>query len=145
MSIIAGASYYIKVCENDNQKVLIYNVSGDLLQELQLEKSEYIYSSVARIDRMLDPACVNLARPAGVVIGYHIKLGRTISFIDKNDKVIECQCYNGPSDLEGLVDCQKNGPDHEYSYKLDYDWMLEHKIPVIDKYEAERPRLCDII
>lgn len=142
MSIIKNSSYYIPVNKRETgiHKAIIYDVDGNQLKEVPLLISEYYYSSSYRIDKMLDPTYVGKARPAKVVIRYHIKLGKTIYLFDKNDNVIGYQRYDGPFDLEGLVDHQLH---HGYSIKVDYEWMLENNIPVIDSYS--RGNWCSLV
>ena len=138
MSIIKNSSYYIPINRNEPavHKAIIYDVDGNQLNEIPLLLSEYYYSSSDRLDKMLDPACVGKARPAKVVIGYHIKLGRTIYLRDKNDNIIGYQRYDGPLDIAGLVDHQLHGKNYEYSLKVDYNWMLENNVPVTDSYSG---------
>lgn len=131
--MIPTASYYVTKRDKEIRKAIIYDRDGNELREVPLDPLEFNYSAVGRIDKMLDPEFDGKARPKKIVVGYHIKLGRTIFFFDKNGNSIAYQAYQGPLDLAGLVRSQREG---QYSIRVDYQWILENDVPVSDEYST---------
>ena len=130
---IPNSCYYIM--NNNKEKNIhqadMYDCDGNKLSEIPLEPPEYYHSSSIRLDELLDKNCVGKARPAIIKIGNHIKIGRTIFFVDKNGNTIRYQRYRGPLDLGGLCKHQR---ESDFGYRMDYDWIMENKITVEDNY-----------
>lgn len=139
--MIPTASYAIYTNQRDPpvHHAVIYDQNANELQRVPLEQSEYNYSSVKRIDAMLDPAYTDLARPARVVIGHHIKLGRTIFYYDKHNNLMKYQAYRNPAtDLHSIKDYAMG----RYGYRFDFDWMIANNVPVEARPD---PKLCTLL
>lgn len=136
-----SASYAIYTNQRDPpvHHATIYDQNANELQRVTLEPSEYHYSSVKRVDSMLDPDYVHLARPARIVIDHHVKLGRAIFYYDKHGNLMKYQAYRIPAtDLQSIKDYGMG----QYGHRFDFDWMIANNVPV-----EERPmsKLCTLL
>ena len=143
-TVIPNACYYrIKLIQNTtetsekkNSYAHIYSSDGLLIKSIALTEDEIYTEDYKRINAMLDPLSKNKLHSGKFVITGDNILGLypVLHVYDRNDIEIVSQRYNGPNSLEELVAYQKA---NKYAVKIDYEWALENKIPVINNYKEK--------
>lgn len=138
MEIIQGACYFIR--EHSHSEFYDYN--GNLIRSIDFSPRDFIDCVDLKLKEYLDPECQGKARPSYIKIRNHDKLGRSIYFYDKSGNIIDCQDYSGSMNLEELVKYQLG---REYRCPMDYGWILENDIPVVNGYQSNFDLSCVIL
>lgn len=144
--MIKHACYYI----TNNNNVSYFDRDGNLLVKelVPIKVTKYDNTSYNDHDKefmesRLDPEVKGKARPATIRIFNHFKMGRCLSFVDKNDNVIYYTRYDGPNDRHSInafcasVLTASSGPHSHKNFSIDLQWLGYSPIPIVEDKSKE--------
>ena len=140
--MIPGACYAIKKTDYTEHLMMIYDMDGNILRNIPLSPEQYYFGDFRNLaGKLIDPTVIHKARPTLINIETNEKMGKIIQFLDKHNNTIMYQTYSGPVDLYGLIQYQKQRTDRIIGFGVDYQWILENNVPIINNIQSN----CELI